>query len=244
MATARQIVTLGRQVRTESKVRVRQPLALAVVHVPGDRGRLEPLLDLIAEELNVAGLRFAESAEAISGWRAKPNFRTLGPVLGPRVREVAAALADDDGSLARELAAGSPVAVHLPSGHLELRPEDVELAQEVRSGWGVASDGTVTVALDLELTGDLRRQGLAREVVRAVQDLRKSAGLEVSDRILLAIEADQGTLADLQDLLPWVGGEVLATDVRAGALEGAEGSAELAVDGRTIRLRLRRAGPA
>ena len=106
MAAARAIVGLGRTVRVETKTRVRQPLAEAVVHYAGDHAAMTPLLDVVADELNVKRVAFAESAEELGGWRAKPNFKALGPTLGPRVKEVATALADDDGTLAGALARG------------------------------------------------------------------------------------------------------------------------------------------
>ena len=103
-AMARKIVELGRRVRVDTKTRTRQPLSEAVVHLAGRRGQLDDLLDVIADELNVKSVRFADSAEAFGTWRAKPDFRVLGPRLGPRVKAVAAALSDDDGTLAGSLA--------------------------------------------------------------------------------------------------------------------------------------------
>src|SRR5439155_23666352 len=97
MAAVRQLVALGRTVRTDRKVRVRQPLSHALVHVPGDAARLDDLLSLVADELNVREVVFAGSAEELAGWRAKPNYRVLGPRLGSGVREVADVLAGDDG---------------------------------------------------------------------------------------------------------------------------------------------------
>ena len=109
MAAVRQIVELGRRVRTETKMRVRQPLLEAVVHYAGDHAALEPLLDLVAEELNVKQVLFAESADQLGRWRAKPNFKVLGPRLGPGVKDAATALERDDGSLAAALAHGETV---------------------------------------------------------------------------------------------------------------------------------------
>ena len=189
MAAARTIVSLGRTVRTETKTRVRQPLAEAVVHLPGSLEGLEPLLDLVAEELNVHRVVFAESAGSFGRWHAKPNFKALGPTLGARVKEVAAALGADDGSLAGELAMGGTIAVRTSGGDVSLGPDDVDLSQDVREGWGVASEGGITLALDLHLTDELRREGVARELIRAIQDARKAAGLDISDRIQLGVEA-------------------------------------------------------
>jgi isoleucyl-tRNA synthetase len=226
-------------VRSDTKVRVRQPLAGAVLHVPGDRSRLEPLLDLMASELNVRRVRFAESADELSGWRAKPNFRALGPKLGPRVQEVAAALAADDGPLAARLATGENVTVDLSSGPVELTPGDVELVQQTQEGWGLASDGPVTVALDLTLDEDLRLEGLARELVHHVQALRRSAGLDVSDRIQLGVDASGPVAKALGAHRDWIASEVLAASIVDGPAEGATASEDVSVDGGQARITMR-----
>jgi isoleucyl-tRNA synthetase len=243
MSTARQIVSLGRQVRTAAKVRIRQPLRRAVVHVPDDPGLLEPLLGLVADELNVKEVGFAESAEEISGWRAKPNFRTLGPRLGRRVQDVAAILLRDDGTFGSKLARGEILSLSIGGGEpIRIGPQEVELIQETRSGWGVASDGATTVALDLEPDDELRAEGQARELVRAVQDLRRSAGLEVADRIVLGVEASPEVEATLKSHSDFIAQEVLAVEVRFKGVDQAEGSAEADADGSSVRLTLRRAG--
>jgi isoleucyl-tRNA synthetase len=239
MARARAIVELGRRVRTETRVKVRQPLAEAVVHGPGDDEALRPLLDVIAEELNVKRVVFAESAETLGRWRAKPNFKALGPRLGARVGEVASALAADDGSLAGALAREETVSIETSGGRVDLTAADVDLALETLEGWGVASDGGVTVALELELDDDLRREGIARELVRIVQDARRTAGLEVADRIELGI----ATTGDVDEALDAFGqqiaGETLATDLRAAELEDATYRAEVEIDGTAVTVTLR-----
>jgi isoleucyl-tRNA synthetase len=238
MEVVRTAVSLGRTVRSDTKVRVRQPLAGAVLHVPGDRSRLEPLLDLMAGELNVRRVRFAESADELSGWRAKPNFRALGPKLGPRVQEVASALADDDGTLAARLATGETATVDLAGGPVELEPGDVELAKRTQEGWGLASDGPVTVALDLTLDDDLRREGLARELVHHVQALRRSSGLDVSDRVALGVDASGPVAEALDAHREWIASEVLATSIVDGAVEGATASEDVSVEGAKVRITL------
>ena len=213
MAAAREIVELGRRVRAETRTRVRQPLLEAVVHYPGDHDALRPLLPVIAEELNVREVLFAESAEQLAGWNAKPNFRVLGPILGPKVKDLAAVLAGDDGSIAAALAAGEPVIVQIAGDDVRLSADDVDLTQETREGWGVSAAGGLTVALDLELTRELRLEGLARELVRAVQDARKAAGLEVSDRISLGLVVS-GELAEATaEHSAYICGETLATSI-------------------------------
>lgn len=241
MGLARLVVELGRRVRTETKVRVRQPLLEAVVHV-ADREALEPLLDLIAEELNVKRVAFAESALAVGRWRAKPNYRVLGPRLGPVVKELALALERDDGTLAGALARGETVTLPgLGPEPVTLSPEDVDLAQETPEGWAVATEGGVTVALELEVTPELRLEGLARELVRLVQDARKEAGLQVSDRIELGL-AVEGELAQaLSTHRAFVAAETLATAVREGILPEAAHRVDTEVEGSAVTVSLRRA---
>jgi isoleucyl-tRNA synthetase len=240
MAVVRRVVELGRRVRVETKTRTRQPLAEAVLHSPFDRETLGPLLGIVAEELNVKEVLFAGSAEELGRWRAKPNFKVLGPRLGGGVKEVAAALARDDGTLAGALARGEHVEVAVNGGSVGLDPGDVELLQEVREGWGVAGDGGVTVALDLELTADLRQEGLAREVIRAVQDARKAAGLDVSDRIVLAIGSQGAVAAAVEEHRATIAGETLAVEIVEDAPEGVDLS-EVVIEGERVRLGLRRA---
>ena len=237
MATARQIVELGRRVRTETRMKVRQPLLEAVVHLPGDRETLLPLLPLVAEELNVRQVVFAESAEGFGRWRAKPNFRTLGPRLGQGVQQVAHALEGDDGTIAGALARGETVAL----AGVELGADDVDLVQETLEGWGVAAEGGITVALELDLTPELRREGLARELIRLVQDARKAAGLEVSDRIALGIEAS-GELAEALSVHgDAVARETLAVELSQEALIDGEFRQGSEIDGSAVTVTLRRA---
>ena len=236
MATVREIVELGRRIRTGARVRVRQPLGEAVVHHRGDHAALEALLGLVAEELNVKEVVFAESVEQLTGWRAKPNFRELGPRLGSMVKGVAAALAADDGSLAAALARGESVNV----GDVVLSADDVDLVQETHTGWGVAAEAGVTVALELELTPQLRREGLARELVRLVQDARKAAGLDVSDRIALGLETTGEVAAAFAAHRDYVAAETLAAELFDVRLEDAAYRQAAEVEGTPVALTLRR----
>jgi isoleucyl-tRNA synthetase len=241
MTSARQLVELGRRVRVETKTKTRQPLLEAVIHATGRRGGLDELLDVVADELNVKTVRFAESTEAFGRWRAKARFNVLGPRLGPRVKALAATLTDDDGAVAGALARGEEVEIAIDDGPpVTVGPDDVELAQEVLEGWGVASDGGVTVALELELTPALRLEGRARELVRIVQDARKAAGFDVSDRIELRVETHGETREALDAHRDYVAGETLSVEVRdtldpEGFIQRGE------VDGDAVAVSVRRA---
>jgi len=193
----------------------------------------------VADELNVKEVLFAESAEEFGRWHAKPNFKVLGPRLGPRVKDLSRALGGDDGSLAGALARGETAVVDLGDEQVTLTPDDVDLSQEVREGWGVASEGGLTVALDLELTEALRREGVARELVRIVQDARKAAGLDVSDRIQLGIAAGHAIGEALAAHREYIVGETLAVDLISGEVEGYRQDA--VIDGDPVAVTLRKA---
>ncbi len=243
MAAARQIVELGRRIRVEHKVRTRQPLSGAVVHRAGDREGLAAVLDVVRDELNVKEIGFAGSVDELGRWHAKPNFKVLGPRLGPSVKLLAAALADDDGTWASALAHGDDVVVATAQGDVSLSPSDVDLTQDVAEGYGIASDGGVTVALALELTDALRREGLARELVRLIQDARKAGDLDVSDRIDLGVETTGPVAEALAAHRDDIAGETLAVSVHDAALSGGYRQ-DAEIDGEPVVVTVRMAIPA
>ncbi|GLW12190.1 isoleucine--tRNA ligase [Microtetraspora sp. NBRC 13810] len=225
MALVRRLVELGRSARASSGVRTRQPLGRALVAAPGWSGLSRELRDLIADELNV------ESLEDLSGFSAdlvaftvKPNFRALGKRYGSQTKVVAAAVsAADPATVAGALRAGRPVTLDAGEvGVVELGPDDVIVTEQPKAGWAVESGaigtGTgETVALDLAITDDLRRAGLVREVIRLVQEARKSTGLAITDRIDLWWTATDPDLATaLRTQGGAVAGEVLALSMTEG----------------------------
>jgi isoleucyl-tRNA synthetase len=244
MAEVRRLVGLGRQARTEARLKVRQPLARALITVP-DRLRegVAGLLDLVAAELNVKQVGFAEGGAGLVGFRLTPNFRKLGPRFGRDAQAVAAALrqapAELAAALAARLRAGERVELEVPGlGVLQLGPEEVGVVEEPVTGWRVVREGATSVALDLEVSPELRREGLARDLVRAVQDLRKAAGLAVEDRIELAVKAEGEVAAAVDAHRDYLLGETLATALhRAPQGDGYDTRVEL--DGEPVRLWLR-----
>ena len=225
MALVRRVVELGRSARSESRVRNRQPLGRALVGAPGWAGLPAELRQQVADELNVHG--FEQLAGDLVDRSAKGNFRALGKRFGKQTPLVAAAIAAADaGALAESLRASGTATVVLDGAEVEVSAEEVLLTETPREGWAVATEGGETVALDLTLTPELRRAGLAREVVRLVQEARKSSGLQVTDRVALRWSAE-GELAEaLREHASLVAGEVLAT----GFEEGLEGAAPTHTD--------------
>jgi isoleucyl-tRNA synthetase len=220
---------------------VRQPLARALVTVPAERrDAVAGLLDLVAAELNVKQVGFAAGEDGLVAYRLVPNFRALGPRFGRQAPAVAAAVREADaGELAPRLQRGERVDLDVPGlGRVELGPEEVGMVEEPVTGWRVVREGGASVALDLTITPELRLEGLARELVRTVQDLRKEAGLKVSDRIELAIDADGEVAEAVRAHGDYLRGETLAAALhRAPQGDGFEASFEL--DGTPVRLWLR-----
>jgi isoleucyl-tRNA synthetase len=215
MALARRLVELGRTARAESGVKTRQPLSSALASAQG-LDRLGPeLIAEIASELNVGTVLPME--QSLVDASAKANFRALGKRFGKRVQEVAAAIAAADAAvLSRSLAAGT-ASLLVGDETIELTPDEVFITETPREGWAVASESGATVALDLRLTPELRRAGLARDAIRLIQEARKATGLEVSDRIELRYAASREdtaeALAEHRDL---IADEVLATTFGPG----------------------------
>jgi isoleucyl-tRNA synthetase len=214
MALVRRLVDLGRAARAESKTKTRQPLARALVSAQGWAQLPGELRDLVATELNVYAL------EGLAGdlvdVTVKANFRVLGRRFGKATQTVANAIhAADGATLAAALAAGT-AAVVVDGETLPLSAEEVVVTETPRTGWSVASGQGETVALDLEVTPELRRAGLVRDVVRLVQEARKTSGLDVSDRIELWWEA-AGEVADaVREGAARLADEVLAVEVTEG----------------------------
>jgi isoleucyl-tRNA synthetase len=190
---------MGRAARQKAKVKVRQPVSALVVHVKNDRQRqsLTVLQDQVLDELNVKRLEFVASAEALLSYRVKPNFRLLGPRFGSTVNAVATALQGaKPADLARKHAAGEPVMLVVNGLEVEVPVEDYDVEAVDAEGYAVIEEAGSTVALDVRLTPELIQEGLAREVVRRLNELRKDAGFRVEDRIVTYYEA-QGGLAEV-----------------------------------------------
>nr|WP_239372934.1 isoleucine--tRNA ligase [Frankia sp. Cj5] len=211
MDLVRRLVELGRAARASSGVRTRQPLARAVVAAPEFAGLPADLRAQIADELNVAAVEGA-TADVVDV-TVKPNFRALGRRFGKRTPLVAAAIAT----------AGPPVhgrlTVEVDGDRLDLDGDDLIITETPREGWAVTSESGLSVALDLEITPALRRAGIARDVVRVLQDARKTSGLDITDRVDIRWSAD--TPATAQALLEH--GSAVAAEVLAVSFTRAAG---------------------
>ncbi len=235
MAIARETVRLGLAARAAAKIKVRQPLHEAVVVAAGrERDAIERLGEVVREELNVKGLRFVSQADELGSYTLKPNYRTLGPRFGKAMPQVAAAVAGLDADhVAEALRDGRPVGIFIDGHDHTLDSDDLQVAMAPLAGYQLEREGSHAVALELAVDDDLRREGLAREIVHAVQLARRDAGLDISDRIVLTLDGDDLLLDAARLHESYLSGEVLAVAVRYSA----NGSDRVAsIEGRELRI--------
>jgi isoleucyl-tRNA synthetase len=240
MATVRETVRLGLAARGQAKLKVRQPLRAAVVVAAGsERAAIERLADVVLEELNVKEVRYVTQADELGSYEVKPNYRALGPRFGKAMPQVAAAVAAlDPGHVADALRGGGRVGISIDGHDHELDTDDLMLAMKPLEGYQLEREGSHAVALELELDDSLRREGLAREIVHAIQNARKSAGLEVEDRISLVLGGDAGLLDAAREHEAYVSRETLAVAV---SYDGAAGVEPVRIEGLLLHIAVSRA---
>jgi len=223
VAMARRVVELGRSARAEAKVKTRQPLARALVGSAAIADLSPELLQEIADELNVGTVAPLSSAGAdLVEFSAKGNFRELGKRFAKQTPVVAAAIAAADaGALAAALKESGTATVVVDGEQVQVSEAEVLVSERPKEGWSVVNEQGETVALDLEVTPELKQAGLAREVVRTLQEARKNAGLEVSDRITVWVTSTDAELSDaLGKHAEEIAREVLAVELHQEAPVG------------------------
>jgi len=252
----RVVVSLGLAARNNARLKVRQPLVRALVVLP-DRHDLDPaMLREVADALNVRQVDLVASIEGLIRYEAVPNFRALGPRAGARVPEVAAALAAVDGASVRHaLQTDGHLVVTLPSGPFELGPDDVEVRAASHDELALAQENGFAVALDTSLDDGLRAEGTAREIARALNEARKTAGLDIVDRVRVALQASGSVARAAREHGEWIAGEILAIgwhveDVDDTPRDGRDAGRsdmrdasrfEILVDGQPVTVRMERA---
>ena len=228
--------------RKKVAIPVRQPLPRMLIPVISDRLRsqLEAVKELVLTEVNVKEMEFVENTDGIITKKIKPNFKTLGKVYGSRMKDIAAAMAGLEQSVISDVqrceAAGESYILSLPGGDVVLNPGDCQISSEDMPGWLVASQGALTIALDIEITPELKQEGLARELVSRIQNLRKAAGFEVTDRINVVIGTNTALQEALERFGTYVCSQTLALGIRfedspegAAEVEWEEGTLAIAV---------------
>jgi isoleucyl-tRNA synthetase len=213
VALTRRLVELGRAARAQSQVKIRQPLSRALIAASGWKRLSEELRNQISDELNVESLdELASAGSGLVDISLKANFRTLGAKFGGEVQAIAKAItqSNPEDVVAKIRAQGSYEITFGDGKTAELLEEDLVITETPRSGWAVASHSGESVALDLALTPELISKGIIRGAIRAIQDARKAAGFDVSDRIHVKWNADEESADAISAGKTWISDEVLA----------------------------------
>ena len=212
MTLARQVASLGLSARNAAGLKVRQPLQKVLVYAGKTNTMLPELVEIVKDELNVKSFEFVEEASQLVTYQILPDNKLLGPRFGaqfPKVR--AALLALDPAQVAAQVQAGLPVAIQLDGGSVELQPEEILVQTKPASGLTVAFDKLAIVAIDTTITPELRAEGLARELVRRIQAMRKDAGFNIEDRITTYYQADADLRAIFENWAEYIQAETLTT---------------------------------
>ncbi len=211
MDIAQRIVYLTRAMRAKSNLKVRQPLQKIMVVVDkSKRSALENMKDVILDEVNIKELIPLHDDSEIVNKNAKANFKSIGPKFGKKVKAAAAAIGQFGKNEIADLEAGKSVVINVDGKELLIAPEDVEVISSEITGWIVESDESVTVALDTELTPELIAEGLAREFVNRIQNMRKDACFEVTDRIKISFNGSPELVEAINAFSDYVSNETLA----------------------------------
>ena len=234
-------VSSGRFLRTANNLKVRQPLAKAVLASPdaASRKMLEETAWIVAEELNVKSVEFSDDEEALVRRSAKANFKVLGSRLGKNMKEAAAKIQALTGREIGDVLAGKPYKLVLADGtEAEISAEDLVVQREEKPGLVAASENGITIALATELTPELEGEGFARELVSKIQNLRKEKGFDVTDRIRVVCSVPEKREAALEANRAYICEETLAVAFETGP---AENGAEADVNGESCRISVERA---
>ena len=214
MALAQQVTSMIHSLRKKEAISVKQPLQRIAIPAMNaeQQARIEAMKQLILDEVNVKEIEFVEGAGMLVK-KVKCNFRTMGKKFGKQMKAVAAAVAEMSQEQINMLEQGS-VTLLVEGADALIELEDVEIYSEDIPGWSVTNAGTLTVALDLTITEELRLEGMAREIIRSIQQMRKDSGFEITDRIIVTLPNNDDTRACLSANYDYVASQVLATEVK------------------------------
>ena len=230
MQMAQDVTSMVLALRRKVNIKVRQPLQCIMIPVTDakQRERLEAVQSLILSEVNVKELKFVENDRAILVKKVKCNFKKMGPKFGAQMGAVAAAVAGLTQDAIAELETNGSYTLALPTGEAVVEVADVEILSEDIPGWLVANDGKLTVALDVVVTEELRREGVARELVNRIQNIRKSSGFEITDKISICLSKNSQTDDAVIEYNDYICNQVLATGLEL--VDEVEDGTELSFD--------------
>jgi isoleucyl-tRNA synthetase len=228
--------------RRKVNIKVRQPLAKIMVPVPDEafRGRFESVKGLILGEVNVKDVEYIDDTSGILVKKIKPNFKTLGPKYGKLMKEISTAVSAMTQKDISDFESTGKRSLAINGTQVELTPEDVEIISEDIPGWQVANDGRLTVALDVTVTDDLHNEGIAREFVNRIQNIRKESGFDVTDKITVLIEENHFINEAVRRHSAYISSQTLATSVSVVAEISGNNIREIDIDEVMIKIAVRK----
>ena len=224
MAAVQKAVSMGRSLRNQFNLKNRQPLAsiALVTRDAAEKSVLESMIETIREELNVKKVLFHEKEAELVEYGAKANFRVLGKQLGAKMKNAAARIAKLAESQIADILDGKKVAIDVDGETVRLDAENVIVERTEKEDLKVLNDGTLTVGLDTKITDSLKKEGYARDLVRGIQNLRKSSGFDITDRIKLPVSGDAELKSAFEEFKDFIAGETLASSIEwSGDLQNA-----------------------
>ncbi len=223
MGMAQKITSMVHALRKKVNIAVRQPLQAIMIPAASEEQRqhIEAVKDLILSEVNVKELRFVEGSGVLVK-KVKCNFRTMGKKFGKLMKGIAAAMSALDQEQIAQLEKDGKYAVDVEGNVVEVEAADVEIISEDIPGWLVSNDGNLTVALEIELNDELRSEGMARELISRIQNLRKETGLEITDRIHVTITPTEKVKNAVSGFADYIKSQVLALDINLSENDGSE----------------------
>ncbi|MBU0630226.1 MAG: isoleucine--tRNA ligase, partial [Candidatus Margulisbacteria bacterium] len=231
MAFVKKVVSLALSARKRKSLKVRQPLARIMIHSENGVKPSVEISEIILQELNIKKIEYIEEAGDFLTYNAKPIFASLGPKVGKSMGQVAGIIKNLTTDEIKRFLSQGRFTISLDDRQLDLTGEEIEVVREEKEGFAVESDGGVTVALDTERTPELIDEGFAREVVNKVQNMRKTSGFEVTDRILVRLFADEPLAGAVDRFEKYIRTETLADSLERVGLNQAGGGTEWNING-------------
>jgi isoleucyl-tRNA synthetase len=230
MQMAQDVTSMTLALRRKVNIKVRQPLQCIMIPVVDDeqRAHIEAVKSLIMNEVNVKEIKFVEGSEGVLVKRVKCDFKKLGPKFGKQMKAVAAAVAELSQEAIAQLERNGSYALTIDGNEAVIEAGDVEIFSEDIPGWLVANEGKLTVALEVTVTEELQREGIARELVNRIQNIRKSSGFEITDKITIVLSKNAQTDAAVEQYKAYICNQVLATSLTLA--EEVTGGTELNFD--------------
>ena len=224
MAIAQQITSMVLSLRRKKNLKVKQPLTAIMIPVLDEAQKqdIEAVADLIMSEVNVKGINYVGGDAGILVKRIKPDFKKLGPKFGKNMKAAAQALTSLEQSQIAQFEKDGKIALTLNGEEAVVELADVEVISEDIPGWLVANEGNITVALDITITDDLRKEGIARELVNRIQNVRKSKDFNITDRIVVKITPDEHVNDAVAQFKDYIAKQVLAVAIELAPVEGAD----------------------